>query len=43
MNHVNVTLAQRDMSMLAPLIGGRWVFMAGEAMTLTCFRPWMSS
>lgn len=39
MNHVNVTLAQRDMSMLAPLIGGRWVFMAGEAMTPHMFSP----
>ena len=26
MKHVNVTLAQRDMSMLAPLIGGRWAW-----------------
>lgn len=39
MKHVNVTLAQRDMSMLAPLIGGRWVFMAGEAMTPHMFSP----
>ena len=43
MKHVNVTLAQRDMSMLAPLIGGRWDFMAGEAMTPHMFWPWMSS
>ena len=39
MIEAHATLNQRDLSMLAPLVGARWCFVAGETLTHHLFTP----